>query len=743
MTWLDVGNGWRNLFLLSCVLQAAALGALFGAHRWFSKKSRVACVLTGVAATPFVQYLWMLLLGLVWPQAPRLVFIGAPPALAALCLLLMLFRRARRIPALLLRGWRFARRVCRFDKPALIALCFALCIVILLAPVCVRLCSSMRCVGGGDAGEYMALAQRFCNDRSLAELLEKNDLTGQFRGHSHFPSLELYMSYGLFHTGGAVGYPNDKPAFTGLGLLIFYAAAAYLALLLICCRERKAWVLLGVVLLNLVPNLYDSVATAPRDIWRILALFLSMLVFEGLEPLGNWKQYVGRLALSLLVCFTVMSAHVVCFVVLPFIVMAWVLWRWLESLLLRNRRAGRTLLGAIGIALAGAVGTVIAFLGNLWCFTTWGELSPWRLMTTYTSAPWYNAYMQIEYKLEATTTHVSFWQAHSDVLMGYATPIGVYGLRIALIAIACVLAVLLWRRLSLGRKERELRAALPKDGPIAVFFSDNNPSMRGALSPLLYCALLTLCTLAPMTGVLDSKLYSFSGAFLQLQRYTLQWFMLAAVMICAGLAAMQSAWPSLCGWLSAHGGRLVERLRASDRSGALRMLCRRLPAYLCAALCVLGTVKGLNQTGYTNTFYRYSRDVMESESILLDNGFRSQYEQLRRVSEHVAQDQRILLTRVGYQYAIDGRGYVLTSNPIVPLMNLPLEEVGAALREMNVAVLATEADFWDERYYALSTLDTYLRTLPADQVVEQGGMRLYLLDRSLIPYAAAKPAAAS
>ena len=37
------------------------------------------------------------------------------------------------------------------------------------------------------------------------------------------------MSYGLFHTGGEVGYPNDKAVFTGLGMNTFYMAAAYLA----------------------------------------------------------------------------------------------------------------------------------------------------------------------------------------------------------------------------------------------------------------------------------------------------------------------------------------------------------------------------------------------------------------------------------------------------------------------------------------------------------------------------------
>jgi len=158
-------------------------------------------------------------------------------------------------------------------------------------------------------------------------------------------------------------------------------------------------------------------------------------------------------------------------------------------------------------------------------------------------------------------------------------------------------------------------------------------------------------------------------------------------------------------------------------------------------VCLFGMVKGLSQTGYTNTFYRYSRDVMEDESILLDNGFRDRYALLMDVAREVEEDEKILITRVGYQYPLRGRGYVLTSNPIVPLMNLSAEEIGPALADMNVAMLATEPAFWDERYYKLSALDTYFSTLPKDQIVETEQMRLYLLDRSLIPAAQAALAA--
>ncbi len=718
LTWLSLGNGWRNLFLLSCLLQAGALGTAFGIHHWFSRKSRAASFFTGVAATPLVQFLWTLALALVWPRAPKLVYIGALPALAGVYLLLVCLRRLKSVPALLRQGLAFLRRVFHFDKPALVSLCFALCMLTLLLPVCVRLCGSMNAAGSGDSGEYMALAERYCQDRDFSKLLEKDEQEGHFRGNSHFPSLELYMTYGLMHTPGAYGYPYDKPMLAGLGMLTFYMMSAFLALLLVLCRQRKRWVLLGLLLFNLVPNLYFSVNGSPRDIWRILALFVAALFFAELRPLGGFKAYAAKLPAAVLICFTAMSAHVVSFVVLPFIVVAWVLSQWYAAALKRDKKTVRALFGSVGIALGGLAGTLVAFWGNIWCYLKWGEMSPWRLMTTYTSAPWYEMYMQGEYKLEATTTKLNFWQARYDIVMAYATPIGLWGMRLALVGLVCAICYCFWRR---HGRTRELLG----DGRLVPAGTQSGAALA---ETLCYASLLTLCTLAPMTGLLDSKLYSFSGSFLTMQRYTLQWFLLAAVMIPAALAAFSDVWPGVCRFLHQKLSGPKDWLLKRPFGKPLQSLWRNLPALFCAALCVLSFWHGTSQTGYDNSFYRYSRQVMEDESTLLDNGFLQRYGLLMAGARHVPQDEKILVSRAGYQYPLHARGYVLTSNPIVPLLNLPQETVPAALSELKVAMVATEPDFWDERYYAQSTLSSTLNTLPPEQIFEDAHMRLYVLN---------------
>ena len=151
MTWLDIGNGWRNIFLLSCALQAAALGVWFCLRGWFSPRHRVACFLTGVAATPLCQYLWMLLLALLWPQAPRWVYIGVPPALAVVGLAVMGLRRAKRLREEAARLWALTRSACRLDKPAVASLCFAVCMALLLLPFSVRLANSSSFLNGADS----------------------------------------------------------------------------------------------------------------------------------------------------------------------------------------------------------------------------------------------------------------------------------------------------------------------------------------------------------------------------------------------------------------------------------------------------------------------------------------------------------------------------------------------------------------------------------------------------------------
>ncbi|MCE5342356.1 MAG: hypothetical protein LLF96_02045 [Eubacteriales bacterium] len=731
LDWSAVGNGWRNLYLLSSLVQALALGLFFAKRRLWVKRSRLGAFLAGAALTPLIQYLWTLLLALAWPQASKWVYIGVLPLIAAVYLLVTALGSIRRIVPLTLRAWAWLKRLLRMDRAALVSLCFTLAMAILLAPICIRAATDAN-VAQADAGEYMALGLRYCEDRDLGALLDKDDATGHFRGNSHFPSLELYMAYGLMHTSDTYGYPYDKPMITGLGLLVFYLLSAFSALLIQVTRGKKRWILLGLLLFNLVPNYVFSLFGAARDSWRCLAILAAAVALCELRPQGDWKRYLGKLALMTGLCFTVMSTHVVSFVVLPFLVVAWVLLCWLEALYRREGSAGRTLLRSAGLALGGAAGTLAAYAGNIWCYLQWGQFSPWRLMTTYTDAPWYQLYLQGEYKLEETTTHLNFWKDRYDIVMAYATPIGLWGLRLAVFGLAAALVVLIVRRLRIRREVRSLLGDDRKNGPVAVFVRDTEMQLARAerVRAVLAASLFTLFTLVPMSGLLDTHLYSFSGSFLTLQRYTLQWFMLACVTIAAVLAAAEAEWPQVLGWVKHAGGRTIAALRG--RWPGAGLWARRVPALLGALLCVLAFAQGTSESGYANSFYRYGRPMLTDESTAQDTGFLQRYTLLLKLNDLVPQDEKILVTRPGYQYALHAKGYVLTSNPIVPLMNLPLSQVGDALRQMNVAAICTEPDFWDERYYALSTLSEYLNSLPDKQIIDDGTMRVYLLDESLI-----------
>ena len=115
-----------------------------------------------------------------------------------------------------------------------------------------------------------------------------------------------------------------------------------------------------------------------------------------------------------------------------------------------------------------------------------------------------------------------------------------------------------------------------------------------------------------------------------------------------------------------------------------------------------------------------------------DASYIARYSLLTQLRGIVPESQKMIVSRAGYQYALHAKGYVLTANPIVPLMNLPLAQVGPALAEMHVAALCTEPDFWDGRYFSHSTLSDYLNSLPPEQIVDDGTMRVYLVDASLV-----------
>ena len=694
MTWLDIGNGWRNLFLLSCMLQAVSLGVLFATRREWMKEHRAAAFFAGVAVTPFAQYLWMLLLALLWPAAPKLLYIGVPPALAAGYLVWLVVKHRKRWTAILRGGWQRIKQI-RVDRAAVVSICFAAAMGVLLMPVCIRLATS-TVAAQADSGEYMGLALRYVEDRDTAALFEKDDIQADYRGHSHFPSLELYMGYGLMHASDVYGYPYDKPMFTAVGILVFYLLAAFIALCLHVARGRVRWLMLALLLFNLIPNLLFSVATAPRDTWRCLAVLLAALMFFDLRP-GKGRRYALSLLAAFLICFTAMSAHVVCFVIVPFIVLAWAAVVIAEAAA-RREKPLRVLLQSAGMAIAGAAGVLLAFAGNLWCYAKWGEFSPWRVLTIYTDAPWYATYLRMEYRLEETTTSLNFWKAKYDIVMAYATPVGIWGLRLALAALVLGIVWMIWKR---GRKPTDLTRPKPDLSLITV-------------------ALLTLFTLAPMTGLLDTSLYSFSGTFLKLQRYTLQWYLFACVMIAAAGAYVEDKWPAFQAWVQ-------KRLHRTS----CPLWTAKIPAFVCALLCIVWFIGGTKVTGYSASFYRYGSPILTNTLYAQDNFITHQYGTLLKFAALLEDEQNIIIARESYQYPLHSRALMLTTNPVAPILNLPLADIPTALAERNVAAVATEPSFWDERFYAETTLSAYLSALPPDQIVQEDNMRIYILDADL------------
>ena len=199
-------------------------------------------------------------------------------------------------------------------------------------------------------------------------------------------------------------------------------------------------------------------------------------------------------------------------------------------------------------------------------------------------------------------------------MQSYATPVGEWGFRLALAALVCVIAYAVFSRVRMRRRARLERA----DGPTAVLSHSAGAAVasHGRVVGAVYAA-------HPRAhdGPARQPAVQLFRLLLKLPRYTIQWFLLSCGMICGALSALEALWPTL---VDRARDALPARMQALRKAAAsAQPFLLKLPACLCVLLCLMGVVKGTNQTGYTNTFYRYSRDVMESERILLDNGFAS------------------------------------------------------------------------------------------------------------------------
>ena len=209
MTWLDIGNGWRNLFLLSSALQAAALGLCFCLRGWFSPRHRAGLLphrCGGHAAVPVS----------VDAAAGAPVARRRPSGCTSACRRLLaavglawmaLAPRAQRFRAALrgrdaaMRAAAQRRALLHMDRATVAAACFAACIVILLACRCA--CATRpawRACAGGDAGEYLALAQRYCEDRDLGKP------PGKGRYHRPFSRAQPFSLAGTVHELRTVPY---------------------------------------------------------------------------------------------------------------------------------------------------------------------------------------------------------------------------------------------------------------------------------------------------------------------------------------------------------------------------------------------------------------------------------------------------------------------------------------------------------------------------------------------------------
>ena len=295
MTWLDIGNGWRNLFLL---LRASGGGAgplVLPAGLVPAPGIRWPAFSRALAATPCAVSVDAAAGAGGGPRPQGGSYRcaagagGGRPAgwgssrLTRLRAFLRVGAPAHAMP----HSGCGPLRMDRATAAAWLRLAWSFC----LRRCACATCPAWRACAGATRANTWPWPNATVRTATW-ETSWKDDTTGHFRGHNHFPSLELYMSYGLFHTGGQVGYPNDKAVFTGLGLNTFYVAAAYLALLIVACQGAGAgccWAWCCLTWCRICSPWKARPGTSGA-FWRCGRCCF----FAGLEPQGSLRSLSGQ-----------------------------------------------------------------------------------------------------------------------------------------------------------------------------------------------------------------------------------------------------------------------------------------------------------------------------------------------------------------------------------------------------------------------------------------------------------------
>lgn len=252
-----------NILLISCCIGVVTARGLEGIC------DRYAAFGVGVAVTPYVLAIWMMIVSFI--PFPYLMKRCVASIFPCVCLLFVLYKN-RLYAVSFLQGVITAVKKYKILAALLIILWFVFAYYSI-----VSISGYMEYT---DAGFYMAEALTFTRSLSFHDISTYADKSAFLNGSPHNFIWPAYISYGMINTSGTLGFTNDFSAFLAIRLVPFFLLTGLASMVWSICRN--AFSVLWVNILFFLTPFSRIVSAYSRDFFRIIPiiLFMELLYIE-------------------------------------------------------------------------------------------------------------------------------------------------------------------------------------------------------------------------------------------------------------------------------------------------------------------------------------------------------------------------------------------------------------------------------------------------------------------------------
>lgn len=375
------------LYIYSTIVTSIASGVLF-TKRCIIRKSWYASFFIGISMSPYIQFVFTLIIALIFREGiSRYVYIIPIPLAATVYLI-------RAVTLFDLKSYWLKRRMIKRKNINLVsAICIITGIVCLVFWVwyCYKCCITSSFIQY-DNMEYFYKASYFANHRGLSDIsYVKGIANGSALPDNHFPSYILYLGYAFMHSSAdIIAFPLHKTAL--IASLFFMVPVTCFSIMgvFLCWIDRVDFAFLIPCLLWVNNWFIYYVYGAPRDLFRLCGLCIVLAYISNyLDVKGKITIYEG-IALFI-ISFMGASAHILNSVYVA-IIGASLFVYYMIAIWNENEKRYK-FLNMVKMEVAIVFGIVVAFAGSLYNYAVSGRWNP-AVRIDFSKYSFYDAYLQ-------------------------------------------------------------------------------------------------------------------------------------------------------------------------------------------------------------------------------------------------------------------------------------------------------------------------------------------------------------